>query len=82
LFFQHVPNPNNFTDSTNSTLLNNNDSQICKYWKPSPKLKNLNNKFQDNILAQWPQIACFVDIFYIPEKSSWIIYDPLVTYSL
>ncbi|CAG8805574.1 5343_t:CDS:2, partial [Gigaspora margarita] len=83
LSFQNAPNPNNSTDSTNSISPNNNDSQICTYWRPSPKLKNLYNKFQDNILAQWPRIACvFCECLLYPKKASWIIHDLLVTYPL
>ncbi|CAG8681645.1 17548_t:CDS:2, partial [Gigaspora rosea] len=80
---QHAPNPDDSTHSNNSTSPNNNISQVCTYWRPSPKLKNLYKKFQDNILAQWPRIACvFCGCLLYPEKASWIIHDPSVTYPL
>ncbi|CAG8824295.1 26661_t:CDS:1, partial [Gigaspora margarita] len=47
------PNDDSLPNSHNSDLQNQNST----YWRPSPSLQTLYDKFQNNILAQWPQIV-------------------------
>src|SRR5581483_10815695 len=43
----------------------------------------LYNKFQNNILAQWPRIACvYCGKLLYPDKADWIFYDPSIIYPL
>ncbi|CAG8855879.1 18216_t:CDS:1, partial [Gigaspora margarita] len=50
---------------------------------PSNDLQKLYDKFQNNILKQWPQIACvYCRSLLYPEKALWISHNPSVTYSL
>ncbi|CAG8824221.1 6673_t:CDS:2, partial [Cetraspora pellucida] len=50
---------------------------------PSNELQNLYDRFQNNILKQWSRIACvYCGTLLYPEKASWIIYNPSITYSL
>ncbi|CAG8786819.1 10580_t:CDS:2 [Cetraspora pellucida] len=49
-------------NSDNPTILSssnplNNDPQTRTYWRPSNELQNLYDRFQNNILKQWPRIA-------------------------
>ena len=53
------------------------------HWRPSPKFKRLYDRFQDNILSQWPRIACvYCGKLLYPEKANWTLYDSLTTYPL
>ncbi|CAG8684929.1 13359_t:CDS:2, partial [Dentiscutata heterogama] len=76
---------NNSDNPTISSLSNplNNDPQTRTYWRPSNELQNLYDRFQNNILKQWPRIACvYCGTLLYPEKASWIIYNPSITYPL
>jgi hypothetical protein len=53
------------------------------YWTPSPKFRRLYDRFQDNILSQWPRIACvYCGKLLYPEKASWILHNSSITYPL
>src|SRR5205814_1776776 len=40
-------------------------------------------RFQNNILTQWPRIACvYCGKLLYSEKASWTFYDPSITYPL
>src|SRR5262249_23599915 len=53
------------------------------YWTPTPKFQRLYDKFQNNILLQWPRIACvYCGKLLYPEKANWELYDPSITYPL
>jgi len=72
------PSDPNF-DQTNQ---NQTHSQPL-HWRPSSKLQRLYNKFQNNILAQWPRIPCvYCGKLLYPEKARWSFYDPSITYPL
>src|SRR5947207_8459851 len=45
-------------------------------WRPTPKLQRLYDRFQNNLLGQWPRIACiYCGKLLYPEKASWVFYD-------
>ena len=70
------------SNRSNQNLNSQNNTQPT-YWRPSSKLQKLYDKFQNNILSQWPRIACvYCGKLLYPEKASWIIYDPSITYPL
>ncbi|CAG8833462.1 20441_t:CDS:2, partial [Gigaspora margarita] len=73
------PNDDSLPDLPNSNLQNQNST----YWRPLPSLQTLYDKFQNNILAKWPQIACIYwgKLLY-PEKASWIFYNLSTIYPL
>jgi|ERR1044071_5917546 hypothetical protein len=74
------PNPN--TPHSNNNNSNQNQPHLPP-WRPSPKLQRLYDKFQNNILSQWPRIACvYCRKLLYPEKASWSIYDPSITYPI
>src|SRR5215469_14566372 len=53
------------------------------YWTLTPKFQKLYDKFQDNILLQWPRIACvYCGKLLYPEKANWELYDFFVIYPL
>lgn len=68
------PDPN-----TNS----NNQIDQLPYWRPSPKLQRLFDRFQNTILKQYPRIACvYCGKLLYPEKASWTFYNPSITYPI
>ncbi|CAG8772624.1 16356_t:CDS:2, partial [Gigaspora margarita] len=72
-------NDDSLSASHNSDLQNQNST----YWRPSSNLQTLYGKFQNNILAQWPRIACvYCEKLLYPEKASWIFYNSSTTYLL
>src|SRR3954453_12820318 len=75
-------NLNHSQNYSNQNLNSQNNLQLT-YWRPSTKLLRLYNKFQNNILSQWPRIACvYCGKLLYPEKADWIFYDPSITYPL
>ncbi|GES98086.1 DNA helicase Pif1, ATP-dependent [Rhizophagus clarus] len=52
-------------------------------WRPSKKLFNLYNKFQDQILYQYPCIPCsYCSKLMYPSEARWVHYDPTFLYPL
>src|SRR5436190_8369 len=73
----------NLTPNNSNQTINTQNNPQLTYWRPSPKLQKLYDKFQNNILSQWPRIACvYCGKLLYPEKASWILYDPSITYPL
>ncbi|RHZ77740.1 hypothetical protein Glove_173g25 [Diversispora epigaea] len=85
----------NWTNDSNSAIITDDphnriqstQNQVSlsqlSYWRPSPKLQRLYDKFQNNTLKQWPQIACvYCRRLLYPEKACWIIYNPSLIYPL
>ncbi|CAB4446007.1 unnamed protein product [Rhizophagus irregularis] len=53
------------------------------YWRPSSKLQRLYDRFQNNILSQWPRIPCvYCGKVLYPQKACWSFYNPSITYPL
>src|SRR5438045_298955 len=53
------------------------------YWRPSPKLQRLYDRFQNKILMQWPRIPCvYCGRLLYPQKACWIHYNPSTIYPL
>ncbi|CAG8542718.1 10322_t:CDS:2 [Gigaspora rosea] len=77
--------PNHPISNHTNIPLNTNiqSSQDSIFWVPSPKFKKLYQKFQNDILTQWPRIACvYCGRLLYPEKASWVLYDPMITYPI
>ncbi|CAG8827301.1 22833_t:CDS:2, partial [Gigaspora margarita] len=73
------PNDDSLPDLSNSDLQNQNST----YWRSSPSLQTLYDKFQNNILAQWPRIACvYCEKLLYSKKASWIFYNLSTIYLL
>ena len=65
----------------NPTPDNRQMQPLLLHWKPCRILWNLYDRFQNNILTQWPCIACvYCGKLLYPEKASWTFYDPSITY--
>ncbi len=80
-FHSRLP-PNPDTPHSNLNDLDRNQSHL-PLWRPSPKLQRLYDNFQNNILSQWPRIACvYCGKLLYPEKASWSSYDPSITYPI
>ncbi|CAG8750186.1 22749_t:CDS:2, partial [Gigaspora rosea] len=73
----------NHTNFESSNTTENNNLPLREYWRPSSKLQRLYNKFQNNILTQWPRIACiYYSRLLYPKKASWIIHNPTIIYPI
>ena len=52
-------------------------------WQPSTKLCNLKNRFDKNILTQYPCVPCsYCSRLQYPTKAKWELYDSTIQYPL
>src|SRR2546430_1809906 len=52
-------------------------------WQPSTKLCNLKNRFDKNILTQYPCVPCsYCSCLQYPTKAKWELYDSTIQYPL
>jgi len=74
-------NSTNFNTTVDNTL--NESSDVIPPWRPSPRLRNLHTRFQNNILFQHICLPCaFCAQLLYPTKAKWIDYDSNYTYPL
>ncbi|PKY55820.1 hypothetical protein RhiirA4_475561 [Rhizophagus irregularis] len=75
--------PLNLPYSNHSPLSPLSHPSYPSYWRPSSKLQRLYDRFQNNILSQWPRIPCvYCGKVLYPEKACWSFYNLSITYPL